>query len=283
VSHDFQALLQLACEAAAEGATVLESMFLRVRGRRLDVTTKKTAIDFVTEADRATEEIVVRRLRSSGIAIVAEEGSGGAPPAPGEAAWHVDPLDGTTNYAFGHPYHACSIGLVAGGLPVLGVVHAPALGVRFSGIAGEGGVRRDLFRGLEQPLGVSPFGAIDEVLLATGFPYDRRTSDDDNLSAYAALTKRAQGVLRCGSAALDLSLVADGTYGGFWERKLGTWDLAAGAALVRAAGGRISAFDGGPIVVSSGAIVASNGRIHDELLAAVRPHVPASLFGKPHG
>jgi myo-inositol-1(or 4)-monophosphatase len=281
--NDLDALLKVAIVAAARGAAVLESLFLHVRGERLPTETKASALDLVTAADRASEDEVVAALRETGVAIVAEEGTGGRAPRRGEPVWYVDPLDGTTNYAFGHPFHCVSIGLLINGEPVLGVVHAPALGLVFQGSAASGGERVDLRRAERRSLRVSPFERIEDVLVATGFPYDRRTSSDDNLAAHGAIMKRAQGVMRCGSAALDLCLVADGTYGGFWERKLKPWDLCAGAALVRAAGGTLSHFDhsdrapnsqGGPPDILSGAIVASNGHVHAELLALLAPHLP---------
>ncbi|MEI8255094.1 MAG: inositol monophosphatase family protein [Deltaproteobacteria bacterium] len=107
-------------------------------------------------------------------------------------------------------------------------------------------------------------------MLATGFPYDRRTSPQDNLHAFAEIKKRhAQGIRRCGSAALDLCMVADGTYDGYWEHKLKPWDLAAGAVMVAEGGGRVTSFTGGSVDVLAGELVATNGRIHDELLAAL--------------
>jgi myo-inositol-1(or 4)-monophosphatase len=106
-------------------------------------------------------------------------------------------------------------------------------------------------------------------MLATGFPYDRRTSADNNFDAFVAIKKQAQAVRRCGSAAIDLCMVADGTYDGYWERKLKVWDLAAGAAIVRAAGGRLSSFSGSEDDVTQGQLVATNGGIHDALIAAL--------------
>jgi myo-inositol-1(or 4)-monophosphatase len=107
----------------------------------------------------------------------------------------------------------------------------------------------------------------DDALLATGFPYDRRTSPDNNFDAFVAIKKRCQAVRRCGSAALDLCLVADGTYEGYWERKLRPWDIAGGIAVVRGAGGRVTDFDGGDDFVASGHVIATNGHIHAALIA----------------
>jgi myo-inositol-1(or 4)-monophosphatase len=114
--------------------------------------------------------------------------------------------------------------------------------------------------------GVSDVARLDDALLATGFPYDRHTSKDNNFDAFVAIKKKCQAVRRCGSAAIDLCLVADGTYDGYWETKLGVWDVAAGSAIVLAAGGRISNYTEGPADITKGSVVATNCRIHDELV-----------------
>ena len=265
-----EALLHLARDAAWAGGAIVERHNRHVTGQRVAYSDKGSPIDLITAVDGESEHAILAVLRRSGIAIVAEESGGVA----ADAVWYVDPLDGTTNYAHGHPFCAISIGLVIDGIPRLGVVHAPMLGVLFSGLASGGGTRRDLFRGLEHPLRVSEVSKLDGALAATGFPYDRRTSADNNLDAFGALTKQTHGVLRCGSASLDLALVADGTYDAYWERKLKPWDLAAGAALVMSAGGLVSDPWGAAFTAESGAIVATNGAVHDELLAAIAPHQP---------
>lgn len=263
-------LLTLARDAAWAGGAVVERHNRHVTGQRVAYQEKGSPIDLITAIDGESEHAVLAVLRRSGIAIVAEESGG----ASADAVWFVDPLDGTTNYAHGHPFCAISIGLVVDGVPRLGVVHAPMLGVLWSGLASGGATRRDLFRGLEHPMRVSEVASLDHVLAATGFPYDRRTSKDNNLDAFGSLTKQTHGVLRCGSAAIDLALVADGTYDAYWERKLKPWDLAAGAALVMSAGGRVSDPWGSPFSAEGGAIVASNGAVHDALLSAIGPHQP---------
>lgn len=268
---NLEPLLDLARDAAWAGAAIIERHASHITGRRVAYEDKGSTIDLVTTVDRESEHAVVAVLRRSGIAIVAEEGGG---TASGDAVWYVDPLDGTTNFAHGHPFCAVSIGLVVDGAPVLGVVHAPLLGALWSGLAASGATRKDLFRGLEHRLAVSDVGSLDRALGATGFPYDRRTSTDNNFDAFAAVTKATHGVLRCGSAALDLALVADGTYDAYWERKLEAWDIAAGAALVIAAGGAVTDPWGGAFAAASGGIAASNGRVHAALLAAIEPHQP---------
>ena len=128
-----------------------------------------------------------------------------------------------------------------------------------------------------EPCVVSDVAQLDDALLATGFPYDRRTSEDNNFDAFVAIKKKCQAVRRCGSAAIDLCLVADGTYDGYWEQKLKPWDVAAGAAIVLAAGRRVTDYDGRPADVTKGHVVATNGHIHDVLVA----ELGASKHGKP--
>ena len=270
------ALLTCALEAAAAGARVQEEGSVHRRGVRPAFERKTSAIDLVTEIDRNAEREVIAVLRRTGLAIVAEEGTRIESSEGEPGVWYVDPLDGTTNFAHGHPFHCVSIGLVRGGVPVLGVIHAPALGVIWYGGASIRAMRRDLFRGTERAIGVSQVASIDDALLATGFPYDRRTSDDDNLAAHGAMLKRAQGVLRCGSAAIDLALVSDGTYDGYWERKLAPWDIAAGAALVLAAGGMATDPWGNALDVEAGWMLAANPTLHGRLREALAAYLPAA-------
>ncbi|GAC1542175.1 MAG: inositol monophosphatase family protein [Polyangiales bacterium] len=277
---DEPALLAVALDAARLGAEVLAAHWAHATGVRPAVERKGSAIDLVTAVDRESERVVVGALRETGLPIVAEEGSrvdGSEGRGRGSTAcWYVDPLDGTTNFAMGHPFHCVSIGLLVDGAPRLGVGWAPQLHAVRSRPAAAG-ARRDLASGPARPLAVSPLAALDAVLVGTGFPYDRRTSDDDNLAAHNALMKRTQGVMRCGSAAIDLCMVADGTYGAIWERKLKPWDLVAGAALVLGAGGRVGDPWGRPFVATEGAVLASNGRLHEAMLAALAPHLPTAL------
>jgi myo-inositol-1(or 4)-monophosphatase len=163
----------------------------------------------------------------------------------------------------GHPFWCVSIGLVEHGEPLLGAVVAPVLGWRWWATA-----RGPALKNAER-CSVSSAERIDQALLATGFPRDRGTEPDNNFSSFFSLKRLVQGIRRCGSAAIDLCLVADGTYDGYWERRLNAWDLAAGAAIVLGAGGRLSDLAGGPARIESGAIVASNGRVHDAIVSAV--------------
>ena len=224
----------------------------------------KGPIDLVTEYDVGAEERLRAALTEAlPYRVVGEEA--GASGAPGSGAvWYVDPIDGTTNFAHGHPFFCISLGLYQDdGVGLVGVVHAPALGTTWVGGRGQG-VRRN-----GVPVQVSRSANLNEALCATGFPYDRREAVDDNLREFGAVLKKARGIRRCGSAALDLALVADGTYAAYWEQRLGVWDMAAGALLVEAAGGQLSDYDGGAADVRLGRVVATNGLVHQELLAVL--------------
>lgn len=259
--------LTLAEDIAAEAGRTL------LRGWRSDDVgaRNKGTIDLVTQYDLASEAILRERMPRAfpDHAIVAEEGA--SSDVDGEWTWFCDPLDGTTNFAHGHFFFAVSIGLAYRGEPVLGVVHAPALLATWSGGLGLGATRVDA-----RPEGsrrahcvVSDNDTLVRSLVATGFPYDRRTSPENNVKEHAHIVVQVQGMRRCGSAALDLCQVADGTYDGYWEQKLAPWDLCAGVALVRGAGGVVTDYEGAPVSVRPGRVVATNGRLHAELLREV--------------
>lgn len=275
-------ILAVTRDAAREAAALVAGGF-----RKRPTVEHKGAVDLVTSFDRDSEALLRRRLGDAfPFAIVGEE-EGGTEDGRG-VAFYVDPVDGTTNFVHGHPFWCVSIGLVVAGRPALGVVLAPALGTEWFGWNAPSGERRAVRRSAhnailvhgtpassatsptshdpsEENCRVSSTPALEDALLATGFPYDRRTSPDNNFDAFVAIKKRCQAVRRCGSAALDLCLVADGTYEGYWERKLRPWDIAAGLAIVRAAGGRVTDFDGGSTCMVSGQVIATNGMIHDAL------------------
>lgn len=227
---------------------------------------KASDADLVTEFDLASERLIRQRLaeRTPELAIVGEEQGGTRSDAP---TWYVDPIDGTVNFAHGHPCFAVSLGLLVGGQPVLGAVVAPALQTEWHGFVGGGAFRNG------QPCGVSSNAVLCDALLATGFsPVMRRHGPpEDNVAAFCRVMPAVRDLRRCGSAAHDLCLVADGTYDAYWERKLYPWDMAGGAALVLAAGGRLTSLTGGPPDLSSGYIVASNGHVHDAVVALVAP------------
>ncbi|AKF10047.1 inositol monophosphatase family protein [Sandaracinus amylolyticus] len=237
------------------------------RGGRVE---KKSAIDLVTEHDLASEALITARLRAAfpGITIVAEEAGG---EIASGLAWYVDPLDGTTNFAHGHFVFSVSIGLAHHGAPIAGVVHAPAIGITWWGAEGVGAFRS--VGGVLEQCRVSENDTLASSIIATGFPYDRAIDPDNNVRESARIIPQVQGIRRLGSAAMDLVLVADGTYDGYWEQKLAPWDLCAGAAIAKAAGATLTDYEGAPITLRpKNRVVCTNGRVHEvlrrEVLAA---------------
>lgn len=252
--HDRTALLQLALDAArAAGDLAHQGWRTHPRSEH------KGRIDLVTQFDLDSETLLRERLAATSLPVVGEEG-GGEQRRTDSLVWYVDPIDGTTNFVHGHPFWCVSVGLTERGRPVLGAVVAPSLGVEWTGIVGEGAAR------VGESCHVSDVARFEDALLATGFPYDRHTSPDNNFDAFVAIKKKCQAVRRCGSAAIDLCLVADGTYDGYWEKKVRPWDVAAGSAIVLAAGGRVTDYEGAATEVTKGQIVATNVRIHDALI-----------------
>ena len=249
-------LAQIAFEVAAEAAQILLAGF-----RKHPAVREKARADLVTEYDLASERLIRERLaeRTPEIAIVAEELGGTAATGSG-LTWYCDPLDGTTNFVHGHFFFCVSIGVAEAGVPIAGAVVAPALSTHWLAWAGGPALRNG------EPCQVSDTSELGQALVATGFPSDRSQPASNNLAAFGSVKKQVRGVRRCGSAAIDLCLVADGTYDAYWERRLNAWDVMAGSALVLAAGGKLSALDGTPPDLSVGHILASNGRIHDHLL-----------------
>jgi myo-inositol-1(or 4)-monophosphatase len=254
-------VIDLARRVAEEAGAVLMERFGRLAGSEIQ---RHGARDMVTAADREAEDLIARRLKAArpGIPLLAEEEQRGAavprraPPGP---VWIVDPLDGTVNFVQGIPLFAVSIGLVEDGEPVLGVVHVPALRQTFWGAPGSGA-----FEG-ERPVAVSVAPVVSEAVLATGFSYRRNEVADDNVANLGRVILSARGIRRMGAAALDLAYVASGRLDGFWELHLAPWDVAAGVALVRAAGGRVTDLSGGEDWLFGGSIVATNGILHEGL------------------
>jgi myo-inositol-1(or 4)-monophosphatase len=271
---DGERALDSALAVAQQAADEAGALALAGLGRAREVAHKGSSSDLVTEHDLAVERAIVGRLRAAFAddAIVGEEGT--ADRAGAGRAWYVDPIDGTTNFAHGLPFFCVSIGLRDSAGPAVGVIDVPALGWRFWARRGGGAFAR--LRGEPAgPLAVSRTQRLDEALLATGFPYDLRTSPEDNLVEFAHLQRAAQAVRRVGAAALDLAMVAAGWYDGYWEQKLKPWDLLAGIVLVTEAGGRVSGYDGEAVDLEVGRLVASNGRIHAELVGALKAAKPS--------
>ena len=245
---------QLAVEA---GRLIAESL-----GRATCVD-RKSAVDLVTEVDRHAESIIKQGLAEAfpNIPIVAEESS--ANERPEGRYWCVDPLDGTTNFVHGLPHCAVSIALLDEDGPCAAVVHDPCKQETFAATR-EGPATLN-----DSPIGVSAAERLDEALLVTGFPYDRRAHIDFYLTYFRLFLVHARDVRRLGSAALDLCYVAAGRFDGFWEWGLHPWDTAAGWLIVERAGGRVTGFSGARFDPWRPQVLATNGLIHDAALAVL--------------
>ncbi|HEY0465770.1 MAG TPA: inositol monophosphatase family protein [Polyangiaceae bacterium] len=255
MSRSPEELAQIAFDVASEAAQLLYAGF-----RKHPAAREKGRADLVTDYDLASERLIRQRLaeRTPELAIVGEE-QGGAPARGDELVWYCDPLDGTTNFVHGHFFFCVSLGVAEAGMPIAGAVVAPALATSWRGFRGGLALRNG------EPCRISETAELEQALVATGFPSDRSDPANNNFSAFTRVKPKVRGIRRCGSAAIDLCLVADGTYDAYWERRLNAWDLMAGSALVLAAGGMLSALDGTPPDLSVGHVLASNGRIHREL------------------
>jgi myo-inositol-1(or 4)-monophosphatase len=249
---------EIAVETAlAAGAVLRERLSL---DRTIDF---KGAIDLVTDADRASEELVEAAIigRFPDHRFVGEETSflsGDVPAGSEQYSWLVDPLDGTTNYAHRYPHFAVSIALEHAGQVILGVVYDPMRNELFAAERGGGATLNGA------PIAVSRIDKLERSLLGTGFAYSAEERRE-NARIWNGFLTLAQGVRRDGSAALNLCYVACGRLDGFWERPLNAWDLAAGSLLVEEAGGVISGYDGTPFGPYRREIICSNGLIQQEL------------------
>ena len=251
-------------EVAVDAARRAGGLLLGRLGTLRTIDYKGSPSNIVTEMDHHAEALIVGCIaeRFPDHAILAEEGGG----RPGKAShrWIVDPLDGTTNYAHGMPFFAVSIALEVDGLVQIGVVFDPNRDECFTAMRGGGAfLNGDRLRVSETP-------TLDESLLSTGYPYEIRKIRDNNLAEHAAFVVRCRSVREMGSAAINLALVAAGRLDAFWELKLGPWDVAAGCLMVEEAGGRVTTPEGGPVDLGAPSVVASNGRIHDEILSTLK-------------
>lgn len=252
---DIHRYLQIAIDTAKVAGQYLGKEF---SGKR--TVEYKGVIDPVTEVDKATEKMIVEILSKATpeVDILAEED---AKILTGkELCWVVDPLDATINYAHKLPVYCVSIGLEHNGRVIAGAVYDPAHDEMFSASS-------------ESPsklngnkISVSKTESLDRSLIATGFPYDKRTNPENNLDHFNNMILKCQGVRRVGSAALDLCWTAAGRYDGYWELSLSPWDISAGRLIVEQAGGKVTDFVGAPIDSFTRYILATNGRIHTDVM-----------------
>jgi len=249
-----QSYLEAAISIAQEAGKILLEEF----SRPLDIRYKGDEVDLVTQADKRSEQLIVARLNQCfpGHAIAAEEGTG--QDTASEFRWHVDPLDGTTNFAHGYPCFCVSIALAQRDSLLAAVVFNPFYKELYAAARGHGAT----FNG--KKISVSKNATLSTCLLCTGFPVRNRKLSP-NLQFYGEFTQRSHGVRRDGSAALDLACVASGRFDGFWEFGLNKWDTAAGVLLIEEAGGKVSDFDGQPYQLGGPVILATNGFIHEEM------------------
>jgi myo-inositol-1(or 4)-monophosphatase len=256
--------LETAVEIAREAGALLANFFERRVGFEL-----KGEFDLVTEADRASEKLVVERLRSyfPTHGIVAEEGGGHT--ASSEYRWYVDPLDGTTNFAHSFPMFNVTLGLERAGEVIAGVIYDPLRQEMFTAERGGGAYLNN------RRIRVSSTKSLSDSLASTGFP-SRKRHHNVNIHFYYQLAMASHGVRRTGSAAIDLAYVSCGRLDFFWEFGLKPWDMAAGTLLVQEAGGRVSDMKGSVhAVTSSDHLLANNGILHEQVIEIFN-----EIFGK---
>jgi myo-inositol-1(or 4)-monophosphatase len=270
MTHDLPAILAEAIRIARGAGAILREGHAQIEAQRerVAVTYKADDVDPVTEYDHRSEAFIVAELQRAFPfhGIVGEEGGEyGVETRHGASLqWQVDPLDGTVNFAHGFPIFSVSLGLLMNGAPTLGVVYNPIYDELFAGARGCGATLNG------RPIRVSPTPSLSRALLNTGFPYDRRTSEQNNFDAFLRFQRASQEVRRVGSAALDLCWVACGRMDGYWEMKIKPHDISAGIAIAREAGATVTDYLGGDGMLARSEIVASNGLIHAEMLDVIR-------------
>lgn len=254
--------LEIAIEAARAGARIVAAGF--GRANRVDL---KRKFDPVTEVDKAAEKTIVTILREHrpGYGILAEEGSGSAVTG---MRWIVDPLDGTVNYVHSIPQIGVSIALFDGAEPLVAVTIDALRDEEFIAEAGGGATLNG------ERLQVSAVPKLARAVVATGFPYDHDVRAAELVRILGRVLPRINGLRRLGSAVLDMAWVAAGRFDAYWESGLAPWDMAAGILLVREAGGRVTNMAGDPLVPEAEVVVASNGRLHEELRSLVAGETP---------
>lgn len=256
--------LQIFLDVATESVLAAGAVLTERWGKLNNIQEKGRPGDLVTEADKLAEAEVLKILNRHlpDHQILAEE-SGALGNSQSEYLWAIDPLDGTTNYAHGFPIAATSVGLLIDGIPSVGAVYNPFSNELFRAAKGLGATCN------RRPIQVSQTAELSKSLLITGFAYDRRETTDNNYAEFCHLTHLTQGVRRLGCASMDLAGVACGRLDGYWERGLQPWDITAGIVILSEAGGKVTAYDGSPLDINSGRILATNGLIHDSLSQAL--------------
>lgn len=256
-------LLSAAIEAATEAGALLRTGF----GHAIVVERKEGQHNLVTDYDHRAEGLIVRQLRQRfpRSHLWAEESGRSCAGSTETLWWLVDPLDGTVNFAHGIPIFCVSIAAIYGEELLCGVIYQPMVGELFTAVRGEGAWLNG------RRLQVSDTGSLREAILVTGFPYDVAENPGKCIDHFVRFLRLGIPIRRLGSAALDLAYVAAGRFDGFWEIALNPWDVAAGVLMVQEAGGRVTHYDGSSYRLHPRAsIVASNGRLHEQMLAVLR-------------
>lgn len=224
--------------------------------------THKGEVDLVTDADEASEKLVVEGIRTvfPEHRLTGEEGATGAEES--DYGWVVDPLDGTTNFAHGYPHFAVSIGLEFRGEPVVGVIYDPMRDEMFFAIKGEGATLNG------QPIRVSSVPTLMQAMLAMGFSYDI-SERGPTYALWTEFNNQSQAVRRDGSAALAMTWVACGRLDAYFEKPVNNWDVGAGVVIAREAGATVTALDGSPYVLSEREVCCSNGVLHEQVVQLI--------------
>ena len=257
---DLNSVKRVGIAAAYKGAEILRANF----GKKCNIK-KKGAKDLLTESDTESERLIIETIKKvfPSHGILAEES--GSDNNGSECIWIIDPLDGTTNFAHNLGLFAVSIAFSINGDIAAGIVLNPITGELFTAIKGKGAELNGI------PIHVSGTTSLSESLLVTGFPYNVKDIIKPLTARFFNCLKASQGIRRLGSAALDLCFVASGRFEGFWEENLKPWDTAAGLIIASEAGGKISDFSGNPYNIYKNEILATNGKIHKEMIGLLEP------------
>src|SRR5437764_3887033 len=250
-------MLNTAVKAARKAGSIIARSSLDLD--KLTIRSKRHN-DFVSEVDHAAEEAIIATLREAypKHGFLAEES--GADDADADYVWVIDPLDGTTNFLHGFPQYCVSIAMLHKGVPTHGVVFDPNRNELFTASRGSGAYVND------RRIRVSKTDRLDDALVGTGFPFREVENIDEYLRMFKNVTCTSSGIRRPGAAALDLAWVAAGRIDGFWELGLSPWDMAAGALLIREAGGLVGDLAGEERYMASGNIVATNAKLFAAML-----------------
>ena len=239
---------------------VSEFQLLSLESQEFQIEEKKTEFDMVTEIDKKSEEMIMSFIRENypGHSILTEETGFHDGKVENEYEWVIDPIDGTTNFIHGYPFHCISVGLRYKGETVLGLVKAPQLNISFHSIKGEGAYRNG------KRISVSEMEKLQKSVIVTGFPYERAI-ENPNVIPFNNVVNKVSGIRRSGSAALDLCFVAAGNLDAYWEYNIKEWDMCAGELILKESGGTSQKFIQGHNTL----FLFGNGRIDEELYEAL--------------